>query len=86
MDENGLVPINKVADKLGVSVAAIRGWVNQGKIPEDTYIKIGNTYRFDLKRILDLLLYKTETLPPETKTTPTAVTVVVTDDNLDIDL
>jgi hypothetical protein len=81
-----LVPIDAVASALGVTVPAVRNWVNDGKIPQDTYIKMGNTYRFDLERILKILLYKVEAMPEEKPVTPHPVTVVVTDDNLDLDL
>ena len=90
MTTPNLVPIDAVASALGVTVPAIRNWVNDGKIPQDTYIKMGNTYRFDLDRILKILLYKVEAMPeamPEGKPViPHPVTVSVTDDNLDLDL
>lgn len=56
MSENTLVPIGSVADKLGVTVAAIRTWVRKGAIPKEGYVKIGNTYRFDLPFIMATLL------------------------------
>lgn len=42
------VPIDDVAKHFSVSVSTIRTWVRQGHIPKDTYIKVGNTYRFSL--------------------------------------
>jgi excisionase family DNA binding protein len=40
------VPIEQVAKHFTVSLSTIRAWVRQGKIPSNTYIKVGNTYRF----------------------------------------
>jgi len=40
------VPIEEVAKHFTVSVSTIRAWVRQGHIPKNTYIKVGNTYRF----------------------------------------
>jgi excisionase family DNA binding protein len=40
------VPIEDVAKHFSVSISTVRAWVRQKHIPEDTYIKIGSTYRF----------------------------------------
>ncbi len=40
------VPIEELAKHFSVSVSTIRAWVRQGNIPKDTYVKVGNTYRF----------------------------------------
>ena len=42
------VPIEQVAKHFTVSLSTIRAWVRQGKIPPNTYIKVGNTYRFNV--------------------------------------
>ena len=34
-----------------MSVSTIRAWVRQDKVPSDTYIKVGNTYRFNLDAV-----------------------------------
>ena len=47
-EETPYVNINKVADYFQVSVSTIRKWVNNGYIPDSTYIKIGEVYRFRL--------------------------------------
>jgi excisionase family DNA binding protein len=47
--------IDDVANHFAVSVSTIRSWVRQGHIPKDTYIKVGNTYRFAIKDIADAL-------------------------------
>jgi len=48
-----------LADHYAISVSTARKWVFDGVIPEDTYIKVHGTYRFDLERIDRALL------PPE---------------------
>tara|TARA_R100000995_G_scaffold44236_2_gene20762 strand:+ start:6720 stop:6935 length:216 start_codon:yes stop_codon:yes gene_type:complete len=40
------VPIEKLANHLHVSVSTVRGWVRNKHIPENTYIRVANTYRF----------------------------------------
>ena len=42
------VPIEDLSKHFSVSVSTIRAWVRQGHIPKDTYIKVGNTYRFSV--------------------------------------
>jgi len=49
------VPIESVAKHFMVSISTARAWVRQGHIPPDTYLKIGNTYRFDLQKVVDAL-------------------------------
>ena len=41
-----IVPIEDIAKHFSVSISTVRAWVRQKHIPEDTYIKIGSTYRF----------------------------------------
>ena len=50
------VPIDNVAKHFSVSVSTVRAWVRQGHIPEDTYVKIGNTYRFRVGDVLTALM------------------------------
>ena len=50
------VPIEDLANHFSVSVSTIRSWVRQGHIPKDTYIKVGNTYRFSVTRVASALL------------------------------
>ena len=40
------VTIEKLANHLQVSISTIRGWVRNKHIPENTYIRVVNTYRF----------------------------------------
>lgn len=48
--------IREVADYFKVSVSTIRNWVRNGTIPADTYIKAGETYRFNLDLVEGALL------------------------------
>jgi len=50
------VPIEDIARYFSVSISTIRAWVRQNKIPSDTYIKVGNTYRFSIPKVEDALL------------------------------
>jgi|TARA_B110000305_G_scaffold35161_1_gene34966 excisionase family DNA binding protein len=58
--ETPYVNINKVADYFKVSVSTIRKWVNSGQIPADTYINIGEVYRFRLDDVEAALTVKTK--------------------------
>jgi hypothetical protein len=54
MDEP-YVPIEELAKHLSVSVSTIRSWIRQGHITKDTYLKIGNTYRFNVSKVVAAL-------------------------------
>ena len=57
------VPIEDVAKHFSLSVSTIRAWVRQDQIPQDTYIRVGNTYRFCIPDISEALTNKkTETI------------------------
>lgn len=49
------VQIEDLAKHFAVSISTIRAWVRQGHIPKATYIKIGNTYRFNKTAVSDAL-------------------------------
>jgi len=49
------VPIEDVAKHFSVSISTIRAWVRQQDIPQDTYIKVGSTYRFCIDDVADAL-------------------------------
>jgi excisionase family DNA binding protein len=49
--ESPFVTIEEVAKHFAVSVATVRKWVKSGTIPKNTYLKIGNTYRFHLQDV-----------------------------------
>jgi len=53
--------IRGLAEHYGISVSTARKWVRSGVIPEDTYLQVHGTYRFDLERIDRALL------PPTTE-------------------
>ena len=52
------VPIEDVAKHFSVSVSSIRAWVRQEQIPQETYIRVGNTYRFCIPDISEALTGK----------------------------
>ena len=47
-----LVPIEAVAKHFAVSVSTVRVWLRQGLIPQDSYIKVAGTYRFDISKMV----------------------------------
>ena len=59
------VPIEKIAEHFSVSVSTIRAWVRKKDIPEHTYVKVGNTYRFSLDKVADALLGKDTYFDPD---------------------
>ena len=65
MDNPKYVPIEDVAKYFSVSISTIRAWVRQNQIPKDTYIKIGNTYRFCVDDVANAL---TKAEDPEEET------------------
>ena len=52
------VPIENVAEYFSVSISTIRAWVRQDRIPQNTYIKVGNTYRFCIPEISEALTHR----------------------------
>jgi len=63
------VPIEDLAKHFTVSVSTVRAWVRQGLIPKETYIKVGNTYRFNVTKVVNALTAapKDEPEKPEPK-------------------
>jgi excisionase family DNA binding protein len=47
--------IEDLARYLQIAVVTVRMWVKKGYIPEKTYIKVGNTYRFDRGAVMQAL-------------------------------
>lgn len=66
------VPIENLAKHFSVSVSTIRGWVRNGHIPKDTYVKIGNTYRFCVADVSEALT-STDAVNDEEITMPSEV-------------
>jgi len=54
------VPIENVAEYFSVSISTIRAWVRQDRIPQNTYTKVGNTYRFCIPEISEALTHREE--------------------------
>ena len=59
------VPIETVAKHFAVSISTVRAWLRTNKIPTNTYIKIGNTYRFNLTGVEAGLLNSVSFTVPE---------------------
>jgi excisionase family DNA binding protein len=57
------VPIEDLSKHFSVSVSTIRAWVRQGHIPKNTYIKVGNTYRFSVEDVSTALANKEDGKP-----------------------
>ena len=55
MMDKPYVPIEGLARHLSVSVSTIRGWVRNKDVPENTYIRVVNTYRFSIPDVVDAL-------------------------------
>jgi len=49
------VPIEELAKHFSVSVSTVRAWIRQGHIPKHAYLKIGNTYRFSISKVVAAL-------------------------------
>lgn len=69
------VPIEELAKRFTVSVSTVRAWVRQGYIPKDTYLKVGNTYRFNVSKVVQALssVPKDEPVVPKTEATQAPV-------------
>tara|TARA_R110000823_G_scaffold24341_1_gene71945 strand:- start:198 stop:440 length:243 start_codon:yes stop_codon:yes gene_type:complete len=52
---NGYVPIEELSKHLAVSISTVRGWLKKKSIPENTYIRVGNTYRFNIDAVVNAL-------------------------------
>jgi len=55
IEDAGLVKVDDVASTLGVKPTTVQEWVRNGSIPKHTYLKVGKTYRFDLKAVINAL-------------------------------
>jgi hypothetical protein len=49
------VPIEELAQHLSLAITTVRSWVRMGVIPKSTYLKIGNTYRFNIAEVVEKL-------------------------------
>ena len=82
------VPIEELAKHFTVSVSTVRAWVRQGMIPKDTYIKVGNTYRFSVSKVVNALTAapKDETPEPAPVTDTSALEAEEAPVQLELDL
>ena len=53
--------IQEVAEHFKVSVSTVRNWIRANTITPSTYIKIRDTYRFNLDRVEAALLNASDT-------------------------
>jgi len=51
MSETTYVTIDKLAEHFGLAVTTLQKWVKTGNIPRWTYVKAGQTYRFNLRAV-----------------------------------
>jgi len=56
MADTPFATIEEVAKYFVVSVATVRTWLRTGTIPKHTYLKVGNTYRFNLPDVAAALV------------------------------
>jgi excisionase family DNA binding protein len=84
------VPIEDLAKHFTVSVSTVRAWVRQGYIPKDTYLKVGNTYRFNVSKVVEALSSVPKNEPEPLKTedpvTPVPVQLELAFNNPDEDI
>lgn len=82
------VPIEDLAKHFTVSVSTVRAWVRQGHIPKDTYLKIGNTYRFNVSKVVAALSNtpKNEPEVPKAEDPPAHVQLELAFNNPDEDI
>lgn len=73
------VPIEDLAKHFTVSISTVRAWVRQGLIPKETYIKVGNTYRFSVSKVV-------EALTSAPKDEPEKVEATIEDPNIPVQL
>lgn len=48
-NNSGYVTIDELAEYLKVKISTIRTWIKLGKLPSDAYLKVSNTYRFNIQ-------------------------------------
>lgn len=53
--EEKYVPIEELAKHLSLAITTVRSWVRMGVIPKSTYLKVGNTYRFNIPEVIEKL-------------------------------
>lgn len=71
------VPTEELAKHFAITPQTVRLWVRQGKIPAGTFIKIGNTHRFDIDTVEAALLAQAGERPAPTKEPTDEVAIIV---------
>lgn len=69
-NEPAYVTIDKLALHFGLAVTTLQKWVKTGIIPRDTYVKAGQTYRFNVGAVERVLTGAANTYPSETEHVP----------------
>lgn len=69
------IPIEQLAEHFSVSQSTIRAWVRRGYIPKNTYIKVGNVYRFSKDDVAEALVERRIGIPHTSEDTPQSVEV-----------
>jgi DNA-binding transcriptional MerR regulator len=64
--EDKYVTIQDVADHYLVSISTIRAWMRTKMLPQEAYLRVGNTYRFKIS-VVDEHLRKANTVRFEKK-------------------
>lgn len=54
-EADSFIPIDEVAKKLHVTPHTLQRWVRGEVIPKHTYLKVGNTYRFNYNAVVNAL-------------------------------
>jgi len=72
MSTEPFVPIEDLAKHFTVSVSTVRAWVRQDLIPKHTYVKVGNTYRFCVSKVVEALTAPAAAPEPTQETPPEA--------------
>tara|TARA_R110000744_G_scaffold110064_4_gene207675 strand:- start:1959 stop:2234 length:276 start_codon:yes stop_codon:yes gene_type:complete len=80
------VPIEEISKHLSVSPSTIRGWVRAKKIPQDTYIKVGNTYRFCIEDVVSSLRSPVQSTTVEIETETEELVMSVDDAEITFDI
>lgn len=58
------VTIRELAEHLGISLSTARKWVREGHIPTWSYIKVDETYRFNVPDVISALTARQEADDP----------------------
>jgi excisionase family DNA binding protein len=73
------VPIEDLSKHFSVSVSTIRGWVRKGHIPKNTYIKVGNTYRFSIEDVSNALTQQPQEVASFTEAMGVSIELIAPD-------